>query len=736
MIPEIRLSTTAVFGPFKWPIKQREKPLLGYHMGGVAISDGSQGRELKLWTVEYDKETGDVYVYAPGTPSTVLFTAADVEELDLAFDQNMRPVVAYVQAGQGKYYWYDPTIENYTHTSLPSGSITPRCCVDDTRREFANISDIVIAYLRSGTLYVRLQSERYLTEHSMQTGLGADARLVDVGMNEKLRLQWLLSGANVVGGGLAVFDPFLADIVRALCLRGGITPDAINVQELYDTQVIGYKCNTDDGLNKRIDALREMFIFDKSEHDKAIFFPRRGREVTARIPYSDLVADDPSALKVTRIQEIELPKTVTVNHLDPAGAFANNKQTARRRSNLVKAKKEKVYESEIVLTADQGMTAAVIKLKVFWHEQQTFKFATTIKYSYVVETDVVEVEDKNGVWHRIRLTERNENNPVIDFEGVQDAGQDVYSTLGVGLSLPPPVSTTPGEVGDTRLEILNIPCLRDQDDELGLYGAVCGTSSGWHGSQILVSSDGGVNYAEALTTDVPATIGDTLTDLADEVSAEYPADQSFDVLTNFALESISFETLLQNGNRCVVGDEILQFQTATLIGMVDGQYHYRCSDLVRGRYATEVEAWATGTRFILLDSSVFFIQTQQWMLGREINIKPVSIGATEDETTIIAYDFDEGVSQREFPVHDVESTRDGSNNVTVTFIGRGRLGIDTDPRNGKYFAGYRVKFSNGHTIDTLNMTATYSSAPTSITVQVCALNTITGEGPYSTAIAT
>ena len=124
------------------------------------------------------------------------------------------------------------------------------------------------------------------------------------------------------------------------------------------------------------------------------------------------------------------------------------------------------------------------------------------------------------------------------------------------------------------------------------------------------------------------------------------------------------------------------------------------------------------------------------MLGREIFVKPVSFGQTEDETVPTSYDFLEGISQREFPVTNVAATRDGSNNVTVTFIGRGRLGIETAPRNGKYFNGYRVKFSDGHIIDTLNMSATYNSAPIGATVQVCALNTVTGEGPYSAALAT
>ena len=747
MIPDNELSSSAVISGFSFPVKQPGDFLVDWEFAGIYLNDPSQGLAVKLWRLDgvRNVDTGDidVIVSAPGgvdigEPSRVLFSGAGISELALSFDQNMNPFVAYTQGADAKIYWYDPTLPGMTHTTLPSGTRTMRCTLDDKRDTNTGNSDIVLSYIRGGNLCVKYQRERYLTEHVLKAGVGVNAELVSLAMNTGARLQWRLRNYALMDDpqSLIQANPYLADVVSILCRRAKIKPENINVSELYSDTVPGYKCNTEDGINKRIDALRDVFIFDKAEVDKKITFPKRGREVVARIPYSDLVADDPSALEQKRLQESELPKSFTVNHLDPAGGYAANKQTARRRSNLVKATKEQKLESEVVLSADQAMTAATVKLKIAHHEQQTFNFATTIAYSFLVETDVVEVEDKQGNWHRIRILEKNDAGITIKFEGCADAGRDVYSSLGVGLSLPPPTSTTPGLVGETLLEILNIPALRDQDDELGVYLAVCGQTSAWYGAQILVSTDSGANFFEAMQIETPATIGETLSDLEDEISAEYPASQAFEVLVNFPLESVSYANLLNNVNRCVLGDEVMQFQFAVLLGMVDGKYHYRLSGLVRGRYATDVEFWPEGTRFVLLDTSIAFLQAQQWMLGQEIEIKPVSLGLTEDETVATAYDYDEGVSQREFPVHSVKAVRDGSNNVVVTFVGRGRLGIETAPRNGKYFAGYRIKFSNGHTIDTLDMTATYASAPGGVTVQVCALNTVTGEGPYSPAVST
>lgn len=746
-IPENRRSTTTFFSGWREAVRDPHELLVDYEVAGIAINDGTQGMEVQQWQCRVVVETDDlgnvvesrIDVSATSVPWTTLITRTGIRvvEVCMAFDNNMAPFLGFIEESGAAYrWWYDSISASQVLTLLPAGTTSVRCCVDEKRRALQGDTDIIFCYIRGGTLYASYQRERYVNEYSLATGLSSEAELICVQMNNVYRLQWQFRGTSIDGNVFAISSPFLATIVQKLCVRAGIPKGNINVDELYDTNVIGYKCNTDDGVNKRIDALREMFIFDKSETDRKIFFPRRGREALVRIPYVDLVADDPSALKETRIQEIELPKAVTVNHLDPAGSFATNKQTARRRSNLIKASKELKVESEVVLTADQAMTAATVKLKIAWHEQQTYQFATWLKYAQVVSTDVVEVEDKDGNWHRVRITERNDDHPLIKFEAVADAGQDVYSTLGVGHSLPPPVSTTPGLVGETLLEILNIPTLRDQDDELGVYIAVCGQTSAWYGAQILVSTDNGANFFEAMQIETPATIGETLTDLEEEISAQYPSNQSVEVLVNFPLESLTRANLLKNGNRCVIGDELLQFQFAVLLGMVGNKYHYRLSGLVRGRKATDVEFWPTGTRFVVLDSSIAFMQAQQWMLGKEIQIKPVSLGLTEDETIATAYDYLEGVSQREFPVHHVTATRDVSNNVTVNFIGRGRLGIETSPRNGKYFAGYRIKFSNGHTIDTPNMTGTYNSAPGGLTVQVCALNTVTGEGPYSPAVST
>lgn len=730
MIPEARLSTTNIVAGYTDTFYQGNSSI-DVEMGGVALNDASLGLLVKPWTLRYDRQSGDMLLSAPGVTEFVVFNRPDITEVSLAFNRNMEVAVAFVQAGQAKLYWYDNTLPGHVfEESLLGAAVNPRICHDDKRQLQDAVGEIILGYVRAGNLYFRAQRDRFLVEYLLKTG--GMTRLYHVGINRALRLQFMTNGSSGVN------PPLLADVVRFLASHADVGAEKVNVDELYDDVVHGIKVQVDEGVDKPIDWLRDIFWFDKSEHDRKIHFPKRGRAVIARIPYTDLVQGNPVALKQKRADEKKLPKLVNINHIDPDGGYAKNKQTAQRRSNMVHAKGKNTIESQIVLTADQAATSALQKLKVFWNELIDYSFATTKKWTELTTGDVVEVEDSIGTWHRMRLEERNEDGNILEWEGKQDAGQRTYGVQYTGNALPPPTSTTPGLVGETNIEILNIGVQRDQHDELGLYIGASGTSSAWTGYWMYISTDGGVTYNFAYEQTIPATVGETLTDLLEEVSYEYQSEQTVDVTTNFALSSVTFDQILANQNRCVIGDEVLQYQTATFLGMVGTLFSYRLSGLVRARYASQPLHWPSGTRFVFLDEAIVFAQAQQWMLGMDVYYKPVTIGHTQDETIATSYLFDEGISQTEWPVAHVTAVRDVSDNVTVGWVGAARLGVDTAPYHSKYMVGYRVKYSDGHTTDVVKevQTAVRASTPVGATVQVCALNSITGEGPYSDPLST
>lgn len=737
MFPDNDLSDTAYVAGFNFPVKQLTFADMkkDWEMGGIALNDPSAGLEYQLWefTLEVDESTGDsdVYVEAPSIPKTLLFSGSFITEIAGCFDQNMNPMVAYTESGTPKIWWWDPTIPGMTYTSLPAGSIDLRCTLDDKRQFNVADSDIVLSYVRAGALYFRLQRERYLTEHLLFDE-GSVERLISLAMNNKWRLQWRLRGQSGAAHALSVSEPFLGDIVYDLHRRSGILPEHIDVSDLYRASDIvpGLKVAVEQGMDKPIDWLMEIFQFTKSKRGRRIVYEHKGGEVKARIPYSHLVIDGvEQGLAPERVDPLKLPKKVNVNHIDSTGGFAKNKQTASRRSNLITSDEELNVDTNVVLTPDQAATAALTIIKAKHGEMFTYKFSTTIRYTEIMAADVVEVEDSDGFWHRMRIDERNEDDGVIEWEATFDAGPLTYvSSLAAGSALDPPVSTTPGNIGETDLQIFNMPVQRDQDDELVLYIGARGAGSGWGGYTLYYSIDAGVSYSPAFTSELPSNIGELVNTISDSAT-------TFDVLVPYPLESVTASQIAAGENRAFIGDEEIQYQTATLVGMVDGMYHYTVSGAVRGVLRTAKEAWSGGIRFVPYDSSIVTLQLQREHYGVDFYYKAVSTGQSIDDVDPIAYLFDYAASQTEWPVSSVlVATNPNGTGVLVSWTPSPRLGtFGEHPYESKHFTGYRLKFSDGFNVDVPKGTSqyVYAGATASVNVVVWSLNDITGESAWA-----
>lgn len=201
MIPQESLSSVAKPDTYYTP-DDTDPPdaLTDYEWGGVGLNDATGGLRQKIWTARANGDTGEVYISAPGIPEVVVFTAPGITELSLAFDQNMRPFVAFVQNGQAKYYWYDTVLGGTRISDLDPADRNPRCTMDD-KRDFATFlgqNDIILAYVRDGFLYYRQQRDRFNTERQLYNNEAVDGRvpgrLMRVGMHRGNRLQFMFVG--------------------------------------------------------------------------------------------------------------------------------------------------------------------------------------------------------------------------------------------------------------------------------------------------------------------------------------------------------------------------------------------------------------------------------------------------------------------------------------------------------------------------------------------------------------
>jgi hypothetical protein len=176
--------------PSKYPAPDNAalSALTSVKSGGAALNDPGAGFNVQDWTLNY--ADGDVTISAPSAEPVVLFSLDGITEIDLAFDQSMRPFVAFMQNGVARYWWYDSQSSGPVFSDLPDGTEAPRCCLDDRRPQGVPSSDIILAYLRSGTLYFRAERDRYETEYTLASSVTGSLRRV--AMNRGLRVQFEL----------------------------------------------------------------------------------------------------------------------------------------------------------------------------------------------------------------------------------------------------------------------------------------------------------------------------------------------------------------------------------------------------------------------------------------------------------------------------------------------------------------------------------------------------------------
>lgn len=176
--------------------------MIDYEQGGIALNDSSLGLMVQKWRATYDTNCSAVKVSPyPYTTDTAIFTAAGITELSLAFDQNMRPAVAYVSADIAKLYWYDSFLNSVTTTTFASDVRCPFLSMDDKRSVASqtNSNDILFFYIRGNNVYYRQQRDRFVTERQIASFVSSGTvRIAQAGMTSKLRVKLRLSSTEAI----------------------------------------------------------------------------------------------------------------------------------------------------------------------------------------------------------------------------------------------------------------------------------------------------------------------------------------------------------------------------------------------------------------------------------------------------------------------------------------------------------------------------------------------------------
>ncbi len=217
------------------------------------------------------------------------------------------------------------------------------------------------------------------------------------------------------------------------------------------------------------------------------------------------------------------------------------------------------------------------------------------------------------------------------------------------------------------------------------------------------------------------------------------------VLLSGELVSCS-EIAVLNGanNAAILGNELIQFQKAELIG----EQTYRLSRLLRGRQGTEsfINTHQEGDRFILLSPALYSLNIPTDMIGKKVHYKAVTIGATIEEAEEQEFVIQANALKPFAPIH-ITGQRDKQGNLAISWIRRARydndwrdnVDVPLDEAQEKYLVEILDLDSDKiiRTLETSAPTVIYSaeqqgldfkSIPKTITVRIYQYSTLIGKG--------
>ncbi len=203
----------------------------------------------------------------------------------------------------------------------------------------------------------------------------------------------------------------------------------------------------------------------------------------------------------------------------------------------------------------------------------------------------------------------------------------------------------------------------------------------WLGAQLNKSSDGGTTYSAVLSSSKTAAIGATSDALGDFDGGnvfDYENTITVTLTTNVTLTSYTQLQVLNGSGAFALGAhgrwEVIQYKTATLIS----ENVYTLSGLLRGRRGTE---WAMSTHqagdtFVLLSTTTINRSNPGTSeIGLSRMYKAVTTRDSLANTASTTF-TNSAVGLKPFSSVHLSGSRDGSNNLTINWVRRSRIGAE------------------------------------------------------------
>jgi hypothetical protein len=462
----------------------------------------------------------------------------------------------------------------------------------------------------------------------------------------------------------------LPSLMMDLFCRAGMPADAVDVSALQE-RIGGVVLSQRQSVRTVLDHLQTLFQFDVVEHDRTLVFAPRGPRSVVTIQEKDILPKQGSGgqrdLKITRIPDEQLPQQVNVLYFDKDSDHLPAVQSALYQ--VEDNSTSTTLQAVLSLSPDQAKERADVLLDTTWQERFRFVLTVLPRHQVIEPGDLVNLVLPDQRW-LMRITRTFFQQGFVRLEGVS-VDPETYQQSALGARWGK--TQVPSPALASLLQVLDGP-FDDGSGQTPLYFAALsrtGGDQGWKGAFLYESADN-TGFAPVDQVTTSAYIGTvSVLPRADAPTAFWDDASVVTVTLNEgSLTSAPDADVLKGANACVMGEEILQFGVATLVGPLT----YQLSHLLRGRRGTEkaMTTHTVGERFVLLDGAGARAQTLNGSaIGQPLWIKAVSANTAESKVTASAVTLQAKNLRPLSPVH-LSSVRLATGDRVFSWIRRSR----------------------------------------------------------------
>lgn len=477
----------------------------------------------------------------------------------------------------------------------------------------------------------------------------------------------------------------IADIITDLHLEAGDSLENFDVTDLEATEipsnmtVIGYVRTRVMSARSAIEPLRSIGFFDAYESQGRLKYIRRGKPTVAALPEIQMGAYvdgevQGTVLRTRRKQDFEIPRQIRVHYLSLSRDHEPGEQ-----SSPVRTETDSVHESDIdlvaVLTDERAARIAETIWADVWASRWFYETTLDQSFQHLEPTDCLEVP-VDGQVERMRIVNITDSLPSIrKLEMVRDDDGSYISYAAADT----PFFTSQDLAVDspTGMFYLDIPKIRDEDEDAGLYVAAYPQLVGgdFVTTLLMRSADDGNTYQQATTIGAPTTSGVVVAPLP--VGPTDTWDEEGTLVVELYYGTLANRTeaeVLGGANSFAIGRHgqwmIGQFRNATL---VNGRV-WTLSGILQGRRGTEhfTGLNRAGDGFVMLSMGGLLrvpLINALWNVSQKY--KPVLVGQNIASTPEIDF-TSSSVSLLPFSPVQIEGFRNADGSVHLSWSRRDR----------------------------------------------------------------